>query len=359
MPKRSRSRNPKKPPLKERFLAPFILEYARRQVRRGERAGTRQRRPQALLSAPPATGSSITASVPPTQSFPSPYLLGDLIANTALEPGHAQLGTTLYNNQTTPPHTIPQSGLEYPDFSNASHRQSTAAKASFGSTSGSDSHGTFITSTTRSTGLGESSLDNKGLLSELSPLASWTKLGTPIAPSTQGDLNHGSYQDYWRWFKPLDMTPAELGQHIQDMNDYIQQSALPPAQNLAPENESFGVKVTYRNGHQSREALQFNDLLHLNFVPQAFLAKLREDSPSPIDILCTPPGYERWAFTPDGDMVPLKCYLWAYLEYESPLVHFTASWVCLWVYHGTGAADDTKITLGHPYFTMLEEQAPM
>lgn len=177
MPKRSRSRNPKKPPLKERFLAPFILEYARRQVRRGERAGTRQRRPQALLSAPPATGSSTTASVPPTQSFPSPYLLGDLIANTALEPGHAQLGTTLYNNQTTPPHTIQQSGLEYPDFPNASHRQSTAAKTSFGSTSGSDSHGTSNTSTARSTGLGESSLDNEGLLSELSPLASWTQLG--------------------------------------------------------------------------------------------------------------------------------------------------------------------------------------
>lgn len=175
MPKRSKSRNPKKQPLKERFLAPFILEYARRQVRRGEKAGTRQRRPQALPSAPPATGSSSTASVAPTQSFPSPYLLGSFITNTTIE--HAQLGTTVHNNHTTPPHTTSQSGLEYPDFFNASHRPSTAATASFGSTSGGDSHGTSTTFTTRSTGLGESSLDNEGLLSEPSRISSWTQLG--------------------------------------------------------------------------------------------------------------------------------------------------------------------------------------
>lgn len=177
MPKRSKSRNPKKPPLKERFLAPFILEYARRQVRRGEKAGTRQRRPPALPSALPATGSSSTASVPPTQSFTSPYLLGGFITNTALELEHAQLGTTAHNNQTTPPHTTSQSGLEYPGFFNASHRPSTAATASFGSTSGGDSHDTLTTFTTRYTGLGEPSLDNEGLLLEPNPISSWTQLG--------------------------------------------------------------------------------------------------------------------------------------------------------------------------------------
>jgi hypothetical protein len=357
MPERCKYRNPEKPPLKERFLTSVLLEHARRQVRRGERAGTRQRRPQALPHAPPATGSSSTASVPPTKSFPSPYLLGSFITNTALE--HAQLGTTVHNNQTTLPNTTPQSGLEYPDFFDASHHPSTAATASFGSTSGDDSHDTSTTFTTQPISLGESSLDNEGLLSEPSPLASWTQFGTPSAPYTRGDLNYGSYQDYWRRYNPLDMTPAELGQHIQDMTRDIQQSALPPTQNLAPENESFRVKATYRNGHQSREVLQFNDLLQLNFVPQAFLSKLREDSQSPIDVVFTPPGYEKWAYTPDGAMAPLEFYIWPYLEYESPFVHLPPSWVCLWVYHGTGAADDTRITLGHAYFTTLEEQALM
>ncbi|KAM0275261.1 hypothetical protein ACHAPA_000118 [Fusarium lateritium] len=139
----------------------------------------------------------------------------------------------------------------------------------------------------------------------------------------------------------------------------IQQSALPPAQELSPESESFRVKATYLNRHQSREVLQFDDLLQLNFVPQAFLSKLREDSQSPIDVVRTPPGYERWAFTPSGVMAPLEFYLWVYLEYESHSVRFPPSWVCLWVYHGTGAVDDTKITLGHTYFTTLEEQALM
>jgi hypothetical protein len=155
------------------------------------------------------------------------------------------------------------------------------------------------------------------------------------------------------------MSPAELGQHIQDMTWDIQQSALSPTQNLSPENESFRVKATYVNGHESREALQFNDQSQLNFASQAFLSKLREDSQRPIDVFRTPPGYERWAATPDGVMAPLEFYFWAYLEYESPLIPFPPSWVCLWVYRGTGAADDTKITLGHAYFTRLEEQALM
>jgi hypothetical protein len=155
------------------------------------------------------------------------------------------------------------------------------------------------------------------------------------------------------------MSPAELGRHIQDMTRDIRGSALPPAQELSLEDESFCVKATYVNGHQSLEALQFNDLLQLNFAPQAFLSKLREDSQSPIDVVRTPPGYERWGFTPDGVMAPLEFYLWAYLEYESPFIPFPPSWVRLWVYRGTGAADDTKITLGHAYFTTLEEQALM
>ncbi|KAM0251601.1 hypothetical protein ACHAP5_001610 [Fusarium lateritium] len=249
--------------------------------------------------------------------------------------------------------------FEHHDFFDTRPHPSTAAATFFGSTSGDNSHDISTSFTAQLTNLAEFDLNNEGQFTDPSPLASWTQLWPQEASSTQEGLGHRSYQDYLDWYNPSSMTPAALDQHIQNMTRDIQQSALPPAQELSPESESFRIKATYANGHKSREALQFNDLLQPNFVPQAFLSKLREDSQSPIDVVRTPPGYERWAVTPDGVMARLEFYLWVYLEYESPLICFPPSWVCLWVYHGTGAVDDTKITLGHTYFTTLEEQALM
>ncbi|KAM0332880.1 hypothetical protein ACHAPQ_005479 [Fusarium lateritium] len=350
MGERCKSRNPKKPPSKEKSLGPSLLESLRKQVRCGEKAGTRQKRPQAVPRARPATEPSSIARVPTQSSGLSSSLPWSFNTTSA--------GAAVHNNQFVQPNTLLQNSFEHHDFFNTSHHSTTAA-ASFGSTSGDNSHNTSTSFTTQSTNLAESDLNNEGLLSDPSPPASWTQPWPQEASSIQEGLGRTSYQDYLNWYNPSAMAPAALGQHIQDITRDIQQSALPPAQELSPESESFRVKATYINGHQSRGVLQFDGLLQLNFVSQAFLSKLREDSQSPIDVVRTPPGYERWAFTPGGVMAPLEFYLWVYLEYESHSVRFPPSWVCLWVYHGTGAVDDTKITLGHTYFTTLEEQALM
>jgi hypothetical protein len=172
--KRCRSLDPRKPS-KKRYFRKSLLEFARQQERQGEKTGTRQKRLQALPHALPATGSSSIARVPtPTQSFGRSSFSGSFITNTALE--HAELATTVHNNQTVPPNTLAQSELEHHHFFDISQHPSTTATTSFGSTSGDDSQDTSTTFTTQSTNLGESSLNNEGLLSELSPLASWTHL---------------------------------------------------------------------------------------------------------------------------------------------------------------------------------------
>jgi hypothetical protein len=182
MPERCKSRNPKKPPLKERFLGSDLLNYAQQQVRRGEKAGTRQKRPPALPRGLPATatatatGSISIARVPtptptPTQSFGlSSSPSWSFITNTTS--AHEELETTVHNNQTASPNTISQTEPEHHDFFEISQHPSTTETTSFGSTSGDNSQDTSTTFTTQSTNLGESSLNNEGL----SPLASWTQL---------------------------------------------------------------------------------------------------------------------------------------------------------------------------------------
>lgn len=183
--KRCRSLDPRKPS-KKRYFRKHLLDFARQQERQGEKAETRQKRLQTLPHALPTTGSSSIARVhtptttptptpTPTQSFGlSSSFSGSFITNTALE--HAELETTVHNNQTAPPNTISQSELEHHDFFEISQPPSTTETTSFGSTSGDNSQDTSTTFTTQSTNLGESSLNNEGLLSDLSPLASWAQL---------------------------------------------------------------------------------------------------------------------------------------------------------------------------------------
>jgi hypothetical protein len=154
------------------------------------------------------------------------------------------------------------------------------------------------------------------------------------------------------------MDPAELDRHMEETAREVQRRAAPPPP-LDPNSQqaSFPARLTFENGHTSREMIIFNHDFEVNFVSQGYLNRLRTTSGKPPCLVPAPPIYQN-VLTPDGRLAPIRYLLYADLQWESPDFLFPPRQLCFVHYSGNGGVDDTKLILGRSWFKSTEAQAP-
>ncbi|KAF4452612.1 hypothetical protein F53441_4551 [Fusarium austroafricanum] len=116
------------------------------------------------------------------------------------------------------------------------------------------------------------------------------------------------------------------------------------------------VTATYDNGHQSRQAVAFDDTLSFSFITQRYVDILEQSSPSPIEVMPVPPGISDKTRCPNGTFIAIERVLYATVELESSHFQFQAPRVCFVVYHdGLGIEDGIQMTLGHNWATKIAQ----
>ncbi|RGP67362.1 hypothetical protein FSPOR_6018 [Fusarium sporotrichioides] len=210
------------------------------------------------------------------------------------------------------------------------------------------------TLTIETTNIGTLGIDGGDLVVEPRPTVYQTD---PNIPSAFKDLVFSSSGDLWNNFGPQDMSPAELDRHMEETAREVQRRAAPPpALDPNPDQEGFYARLTFENGHTSREVILLNEDFEVNFVSQGYLNKLRMTSREPPCLVPAPPIY-REVITPDGILAPIRYLLYADLEWESPDLPFPPRQLCFVHYSGNGGVHDTKLILGQSWFNSTEEQA--